>query len=71
MRDMAEKGRAHKASGEEHGMARLTAAQALAIFNDPRPQKAIAKTYGVGLTCVSNIKTGFTWGHVTGKRRVA
>ena len=69
--DMMAKGRGHKASGEEHGMRKLTKEQVLEIFNDRRPQKQIAAAYGVGLTCVSNIKTGFTWGHVTGKTRAA
>lgn len=71
VRDMAEKGRDRKAFGEDHGLARLNTEQVLAIFKDQRTQKTIAKEYGVGLTCVSNIKTGFTWGHVTGKKRVA
>ena len=69
--DMMAKGRGHKASGEEHGMSRLTKEQVLEIYADKRPQKQIAAAYGVGLTCVSNIKTGFTWGHLTGKVRAA
>lgn len=69
--DMEAKGRDYKASGEDHGMRKLSSEQVLAIFKDARPQKAIAKEYGVGLTCISNIKTGFTWSHLTGKRRVA
>lgn len=69
--DMMAKGRGHKASGEAHGMRKLTVEQVRAIFDDKRTQKAIAADYGVGLTCVSNIKTGFTWGHVTGKKRAA
>ncbi len=69
--DMMAKGRGHKASGEEHGMRKLTKEQVLEIFVDPRPQKEIAAVYGVGLTCISNIKTGFTWSHITGKQRVA
>jgi len=71
VRDMMAKGRAYKASGDDHGMARLTSEQVLAVFKDPRTQKTIAKEYGVGLTCISNIKTGLTWGHVTGKKRAA
>lgn len=71
MDDMYAKGRGRHAFGEDHGMRKLDSEQVLAIFKDPRPQKAIAKEYGVGLTCISNIKTGFTWSHVTGKKRVA
>lgn len=69
--DMMAKGRDHKASGEEHGMRKLTKEQVLEIFADKRPQKQIAAAYGVGLTCINNIKTGFTWSQVTGKQRAA
>lgn len=69
--DMVAKGRCIRARGEAHGLAKLTPEKALAIFNDQRIYQDIAAAYGVGLTCVGNIKRGETWSHVTGKKRDA
>ena len=49
----------------QRGM-KLTADIARAIFNDPRPQRVVAKEYGVGQATVSHIRTGKTWSSVTG-----
>lgn len=71
MQDMIARGRGNWAKGENSGKSKITAEQALAIFNDPRIAKEIAKAHGVGITCVGNIKRGETWSHITGKRRAA
>lgn len=65
------KGRCVRAKGAAHGLAKLTADKVRAIFNDQRPYKAICIDYKIGHTAVSNIKTGVTWGHITGKKRDA
>ena len=59
--DMHLKGRAHKASGEDCGNAKLTAAEAYAIRSDQRTQAEIARAFGVAQTTVSAIKLGKTW----------
>lgn len=69
--DMVSKGRCLRARGEAHGLAKLTPEKVLDIFRDERTYQEIATAYGVGMTCVGNIKRGETWGHVTGKKREA
>lgn len=53
--------------GERHPMARLTAEQALSIFNDARKQDVIASQYKITQAMVSRIKLGQAWSDVTGK----
>ena len=50
--------------GEEMTHAKLTEQQAVAIFHDTRPQKAIARDYGVSRSTVSLIKQGRNWAHL-------
>lgn len=52
--------------GEKHSNAKLTAAQAHAIYHDPRPQQEIAHTYGRARTTISSIKIGKSWRYATG-----
>tara|TARA_R110000822_G_scaffold186418_1_gene325450 strand:+ start:62 stop:499 length:438 start_codon:yes stop_codon:yes gene_type:complete len=64
--DSVARGR-HKFSimpGETHGMARLSSDQIRAIRNDPRPQRQIAASYGIGQPHVSAIKNGRKWSHI-------
>lgn len=52
-------------SGERNPNAKLTAAQARAIFVDPRAQTEIAAEYGVTQPLVGMIKRGEAWGEET------
>ena len=52
--------------GEANGLSKLTALEAVSIFNDPRPQSAVAADYGVNQTLVSAIKVGRIWHRATG-----
>ncbi len=63
MRDMAAKGRHGKGApkGERHGMAKLTADQARAIFVAPGKHRDIARAFGVTQPTVSSIKRGELW----------
>lgn len=61
MADKELRGRANRARGSSHGMAKLTEADVLAIRCDPRTQTAIAKAFGVSQSLVSTIKRGETW----------
>ena len=53
--------------GISHGMAKLTEAQVLNIFNSKDSSSKLSKIYGVCSGAIGNIKTGFAWGHITGK----
>lgn len=57
------------ACGEQAGSAKLTATQALAIFQDPRAHRAIASDYGISRSNVGLIKSGASWSATTGARR--
>lgn len=66
MRDMMAKGR-HKrpdSRGEKHGNARLTAADVLAIREDKRRVREIARHYKIDSGAISRIRSGERWGHV-------
>ena len=58
--DMARKGRSRWARGGDSN-AKLTEAEVRAIFEDQRPETAIAFAYGVLATTINNIKRGVTW----------
>ena len=64
MRDMTAKGRAVHQQGHEHGRAKLTAAEVLAIRIDPRSQTAISFDYDVSQTTIHRILRGKTWTHI-------
>ena len=61
MDDMVSKGR--QAKGAALGTAKLTEAQARAIREDKRSQRAIGRDYGVSHTVVGQIKSGAIWRH--------
>lgn len=61
MHDMRRKGRLVNRRGEAHGCAKLTAAQVEAIRSSSGTNTAIAKTFGVGRTTISEIRLGKTW----------
>lgn len=51
--------------GSRHWASKITEAQAAAIFCDTRPQKIIAKDFGITQSQVSHIKSRDNWAHVT------
>lgn len=53
--------------GEAHGRAKLTEAEALAIYRDSRPHREVAAEFGVSQSHVSHIKTGAKWAWLTGE----
>lgn len=66
-RNQAEKAaRGRSLRGERSPNAKLTADLARAIFQDLRPQEAIAAAFNVGQTTVARIKLGQSWSHATG-----
>jgi hypothetical protein len=66
MRDMARKGRGVSSGrrGEELPWTKLNEAAVLAIREDQRPQRLIAKDYGIAQPLVSMIKTRSVWKHI-------
>ena len=54
--DMFLKGRANKATGENHGHSKITDKQTVEIYYSNKPQKDIAKQYGISISNVSLIK---------------
>lgn len=51
--------------GVRHGMHKLTDEQVIAIYRDTRPGKLLAAEYGVYPSCISKIRTGKAWRHLT------
>lgn len=62
MLDMAQKGRSVR--GEASFRAKLTEDQVIAIRNDPRSHRAIARDYGLRHTSVGDIKRRRIWRHI-------
>jgi len=58
--------RGRTAKGSKNGRAILTEEQVLLIVRDTRSYKDIAEEYGVGRDRIGHIKSGRSWGHVTG-----
>jgi hypothetical protein len=52
--------------GENNSQCKLSENEVLSIFKDERPQRKIAKEYGVSNITVCNIKKGYSWTHITG-----
>lgn len=71
IQDMIAKGRARRGirRGSQASKTKLTEAQAMAAFVDARPNRAIARDYGVTAAAIYNIKAGKSWAHATGARR--
>lgn len=61
---LAHYSRLNEATGEKHGLAKLTAGAVKAIRADERRYKAIAAEYGVSPTLVFNVKKRLAWRHV-------
>lgn len=67
MEDMIAKGRANKAQGERHGMAKLSEQQVralLAAYANGSSQMALALKYGVHFMTVHKIVNGKRWAHL-------
>ncbi len=62
--DKMAKGRFISNLGERSGTSKLTDEQIAAIRIDTRPQRVIARDFGVSQSNVSLIKAGSTWGHL-------
>jgi hypothetical protein len=68
MRDMVERGRwtpRPAMRGERNGNARLTTDQALAIRQDMRTLREIARDFGVSISTASLIRRGSRWAHAS------
>lgn len=55
--------------GEQHGSAKLTAAQVLAILKDKRLGTVIAAELGLSPTAIYHIRRGQNWAWLTGGRQ--
>jgi hypothetical protein len=62
--ELLRKQRSENAAGENHGRAKLTEKQAIAIRADSRTVKQIAEEYGINGRQVRRIKSGERWGHL-------
>ena len=62
--DMVNKGRSFHPKGELHGCAKITEAIVREIRAAPGLQRDIAKRFGIGQACVSQIRHRKTWKHV-------
>lgn len=51
--------------GTRHGMHKLTEAQVIEIYRSGLPGKLLAEQYDVGRSCISKIKSGQAWRHLT------
>lgn len=51
--------------GEKNSQSKLSSKNVLDILNDDRMNKDIAKEYNISPITVSNIKTGYSWNHIT------
>lgn len=54
----------HGRSSGGRGQAKVTEAEIVAIRNDPRGHKLVAKAYGLGRSTVQQIRQRLTWKHV-------
>ena len=52
-------------NGEKNSQAKLKAEDVMRIFEDNRKYELISKQYNVSIQTVSNIKTGYSWTHLT------
>jgi len=65
MRDRKLRNRGNQPKGSKRVNAKLTEDKVVAIKRDTRTHKAIAFSYGVDETLISQIKRGIIWKHVT------
>lgn len=66
--DRDRKGRRRGGEGERHGHAKLTAAQAIAIFHSTLDRSVLSCIYAVSISAIRSIQTGDNWSKVTGAR---
>lgn len=67
MRDMAQKGRAHKMRGETHPASKLTEKKVRAIrarYAAGERGPGLAKAFKMGTSQIYNVLSGHDWGHV-------
>lgn len=64
IQDMIGKGRKRNATGQRHGLSKLTPEQVLAIRCDTRTMRVVAKDYGVGPTTIHAIRHEHMWKHL-------
>lgn len=57
-------------NGIKNSQSKLNDEQVLSIFNDKRLYKDISSDYGVSIITVSNIKSGYSWNHITKMKRI-
>lgn len=62
--DMIKKGRMKRAKGINTGLAKLTDDAVRSIRADSRPQREIARDYGVSQPLIGMVKRGEIWRHV-------
>ncbi len=67
MRDKHRHGTNYKPLGELHHLHILTEAEVSEIFSSAARQMELAELYQVNQATISDIKTGRTWSHITGK----
>ena len=53
--------------GEDHSNSKLKESQVVEIFHSPEEHHALAKEFNISKSSITAIKTGLTWGHLTGK----
>jgi hypothetical protein len=63
-RDRDQKGRGADRSGKNNTQAKLTEKDVQAIRLDARPQRTIAKDYGITQSSISLIQSGKGWAHI-------
>lgn len=57
------------AKGTKNSSCKLTEKQVLEILVNKSPYPVISEQYGISISTVSNIKTGYSWSHLTGISR--
>jgi hypothetical protein len=62
--DRVAKNRSHRLRGELQPLAKLTAADVVAIRNDPRTPKQVATAFGVAACTITNIRNRKRWRHI-------
>ncbi len=54
-------------TGTDHPRTTFTNDEVMAIYNSPETNAALAGEHETSEACIAKIKTGRTWGHLTGK----
>lgn len=64
-RDAKGRGVVPDTRGSRHGMHKLTEAQVIEIYRSTAAGKLLAAQYGVNPSCISKIRNGLAWRHLT------